>query len=184
MSDPTTPYEIDPSPASIAVARAEAALAEAAAALEKARADEAVVLARIAAKRAARDDIVSRRVAGNERAEDGGQYALLSAELDRLADLLPPLQTAAAMAQSAYDTAAHQVTAAERYAKQSEAAHAGDLLEARLREIEGLYMKGVRELIGLRKAALDDYAARCANPRDLFAPGDDIKRFASTGFIA
>lgn len=183
MSESAAVYTAQPSPTALAVARAREELEAAKAVLADADRKEATIKARLAVLTETRNAITDRRETGDERDDDPDRFALLTADADRLTELLPPARDAARHAAGTVQTAAHRLAEANQHQKQHIAEAQAAALEARLHELEALMMRGITELARLKREAAGPERGRMLTASEIFRPGAALQKLAQFGVI-
>jgi hypothetical protein len=142
-----------PNPAIVAAARQIAAAAaqhdKAADGLACARAARARIADRIAALDASRGEIIARRQRGEVLPDDGGQLALISADREALAAMIPDADGVVASALMPAQAAENAVAMARQGLQQAEDEAAEAALAAHAAKLDALLLATVEHLSGL-----------------------------------
>lgn len=185
MSETAANYETAPDPYAISIATAQAALDEATAAHQTAQEKEQRIKARLKALADERAAIQKSRDGGaQDEATDekhASRLALITADLERLGELLEPAAEATRAAGQAVAGATMRLRQANIEHEQHVAGLAAAALEARLRELEGLLMRGIGELASLKRTAAG--GRDVLHGAQIFQPAAALTRFIVGGQV-
>lgn len=183
MTDPATTYETDaPDAFALTIASAQARLDEAAEQHRTAQAHEQKIQARIKALGDERDHIKKSR--DGEQGDDekaGARLALITADMERLGELLAPAIEATRLAGQQVAAATERVKQAHDEHARHAAGLAAQALEGRLRELETLFCRGLTELARLKREAGGGRDA--LHGAQVFQPAAALTRFIVGGQI-
>ncbi|TXG87838.1 MAG: hypothetical protein E6R10_07180 [Rhodocyclaceae bacterium] len=182
MTETSTEYETQPDAFAVGIATAQAALDSATEQHRTAQAHEEKIKGRIKTLAAERDHIKKSR--DGEQGDDekaGARLALLAADSERLNELLAPASEATRAANQAVAAATSRLQEANKAQAANEAGQAAQALEAKLRELEGLFCRGLAELARLKREA--NGGRDILHGSGVFQPATALTRFVVGGAI-
>lgn len=185
MTETAATYETAPDPFAVGIATAQTALDTAAEQHQATQAGEQKIKARIKTLADERASILKARERGDlDDATDekhAQRLALLAADLERLGELLVPATEATRAAGQAVAGATERVKQAHAEHERHVAGQQADALEARLRELETLFCRGLAELGRLKREANGGRDA--LHGSGVFQPAAALVRFVVGGQI-
>lgn len=184
MSEVAPDYETT-DPFALGIASAQSRLDEAAERHRDAQAHEQKIQSRIKALADERAAIQKARERGDhDEATDekhGQRLALIGADLERLGELLGPATEAVRQAGQGVAMATSRLQEANKAQAANEAGLAAQALEAKLRELETLFCRGLAELARLKREANGGRDA--LHGSGVFQPATALVRFMTGGTI-
>ena len=184
MTDPAATYET-PDPFAIGIATAQAALDAATEQHQQAEAKAQKIKARLKALADERAAIQKARERDeSDEATDektGARLALITADSERLNELLIPASEAARLAAQAVAVATERVKAAHAEHARHVAQQDAQALESRLRELETLFCRGLAELGRLKREA--GGGRDVLHGAQIFQPAAALTRFIVGGQV-
>lgn len=183
MTETAATYE-NPDAFAVGIATAQAALDEATAAHQTAQEKEQKIKARLKALGDERTAIQKARERGDADADDekaGARLALIAADTERLGELLVPAAEATRQAGQAVAVATERVKAARQEHDRHVAQQDAQALEARLRELEKLLLRGIAQLAELKRASAPRTVHLGAS--EIYKTGDGLVRFVVQGVV-
>ena len=182
MTETATDYEIQPDAFAVGIASAQTALDEATAHHQTAQQHEAKIKARLKALADERAAIMKARERDDADDEKtGSRLALITADAERLGELLIPAAEATRTAGQAVAVATERVKAAHAEHARHVASVDAQALEIRLRELEKLILRGIAQLAELKRAAAPRTVHLGAS--EIFKTGDGLVRFVVQGVV-
>ncbi len=185
MTETSTEYETAPDPFAVTIATAQVALDSATEQHQQVQRKEATIKARLKTLADERASIMKARERGDlDDATDekhAQRLALLAADLERLGELLSPATEATRAAGQAVAVATERVKQAHAEHERHVAGLAAQALEGRLRELEGLFCRGLAELARLKREANGGRDA--LHGSGVFQPATAMTRFIVGGAI-
>lgn len=184
MTETSTDYETQPDAYAVGVATAQARLDEAAEAHRAAQAHEQKIKGRIKAladERAAIQKARERDTTDQDDEKAGARLALITADAERLTELLAPATEATRQAGQAVAVATERVKQAHAEHERHVAGQAATALEGRLRELEKMLLRGIAEVATLKRAAAPRTVHLVAS--EAFKASDGLVRFIVQGVI-
>lgn len=185
MTETATEYETPPDPFAVGIASAQAQLDAATEAHQQAQRKEGTIKARLKVLADERAAIIKSRDRETLNADDDEKHAqrlaLITADTERLAELLVP-------ATEAVRQAGQQVAVASARVREAHAEHArhvaqqqADALTGRLQELEKMLLRGIAQLAELKRAASPRTVHLVAS--EVFKASDGLVRFIVQGVV-
>ena len=185
MTETATEYETPPDPFAVGIASAQAQLDAATEAHQQAQRKEGTIKARLKVLADERAAIIKSRDRETLNADDDEKHAqrlaLITADTERLAELLVPATEAVRQAGQAVAVATEKVKQAHAEHARHVAAQDAQALEARLRELETLFVRGLAELGRLKREA--GGGRDILHGAQIFQPAAALTRFIVGGQV-
>lgn len=182
MSATAANYETAPDPYAISIATAQAALDSATAAHQTAQQKQQKIKARLKALADERAAIQKARESDDADDEKtGARLALITADTERLNELLVAASDAARQAGQAVAVATEKVKQARAEHARHVAGQDAQALERRLRELETLFVRGLAELGRLKREA--GGGRDILHGAQIFQPAAALTRFIVGGQV-
>lgn len=182
MSETATTYETQPDAFAVGIASAQAQLDAATEQHQQAEAKAQKIKARIKALSDERAAIQKARESDDADDEKtGARLALITADTERLNELLVAASEAARQAAQAVATATERVKAARAEHARHVAGQDAQALERRLRELETLFVRGLAELGRLKREA--GGGRDILHGAQIFQPAAALTRFIVGGQV-
>lgn len=184
MTETSTEYETQPDAFAVGIATAQAALDSATEQHRAAQAHEHKIQARIKVLADERSAILKARERITTDQDDekaGARLALIGADMERLNELLVPATEAVRQAGQGVAVATSRLREACAEQERYVAAKAAQALEAKLRELEGLFCRGLAELGRLKREA--GGGRDILHGAQIFQPAAALTRFIVGGQV-
>lgn len=183
MTETAPDHETQPDAYALGVANAQARLDEAAELHRDAQAREQRIQGRIAALATERASIMKSRdsAADQDDEKTGSRLALITADLERLGELLAPASEATRAANQAVAVATEKVKQAHAEHARHVAQQDAQALECRLRELEKMLLRGIAQLAELKRASAPRTVHLVAS--EVFKVSDELVRLVVQGVV-
>lgn len=181
MTETAATYET-PDPFAVGIATAQAQLDAATEHHQQVQAKESTIRARL--KALADERAAIQRARDKDDSDDektGARLALITADAERLGELLIPASDATRQAAQAVAVATERVKAAHAEHARHVASVDAQALESRLRELEKLLLRGIAQLAELKRAAAPRTVHLGAS--EIYKTGDGLVRFIVQGVV-